>query len=98
MRVVLPESMWADIPMFLIFSSSSTSGVPVVLEAFLRKGVCVREGRKEDEEKDGTRGEEERKREDIRVRAGPPTILCKRAFRPFGTPQARLDRTIAWSF
>jgi len=49
--------------------------VPVVLEAFRRNGVCVTEGRKEDEEKVGTRGEEERKREDIRVRAGPPTIL-----------------------
>jgi len=49
--------------------------VPALLEAFRRKGVCVREGRKEAEEKDGTRGEEERKIEDIRVRAGPPTIL-----------------------
>ena len=73
--------MWAEIPMFRIFSSSSTSGVPALLEAFRRKGVCVREGRKEAEEKDGTRGEKERKIEDIRVRAGPPTILCNRAFK-----------------
>ena len=61
--------------MFLILSSSSTTGVSVVLEAFRRKGACVRDGRKEDDEKDGTRGEEDRRREDIRLRAGPPTMI-----------------------
>ena len=60
--------------MFLILSSSSTTGVSV--EAFRRKGVCVRDGRKEeDDEKYGTRGEEDRRREEIRFRAGPPTII-----------------------
>ena len=44
-------------------------------EAFRRKGACVREGRKEDDENDGTRGEEDRRREEILVRDGPPTMI-----------------------
>ena len=78
--------------MFLIFSSSRMPGVP--LEAFRRNGaVAVRQGRKEEDEKEGTRGEEERRKEDIRVRAGPPTILdLQQSQRPLITLQAGLDK------
>ena len=84
--------MWAEMPMFLIFSSSRMPGVPV--EAFRRNGVvAVRQGRKEEGEKEGTRGEEERRREDIRVRAGPPTILdLQQSQAPLITLQAGLDK------
>ena len=85
--------MWAEIPMFLIFPRSSTSGV--LVEAFRLKDV-LRQGRKGVVEKEGTREEEERRMEEIRVSAGPPTILFLQQSQGPGLkqPQAGLDGTI----